>query len=259
MLDQLKYISIDQINEPADPVRSAMDDKNLDDLVESIKSVGIIQPLTIKRVGNGFEIVAGHRRFIAAQMAGKATVPCILHDSESVSDVAIKLHENFCREEVNPVDEAIILQEMVEKKNYSIDKLAQITKRSKGYIQNKLTILSWPKDIKEALLGGKIKYSVAKHLVKITDDSQRIEYLGFAISSGASTRVVQNWAEDFQRGELTPKIEERIEQDKITGETKTIPFITCQLCGDDIEMGKQKLIFVHEKCIEEYKKMFNSQ
>lgn len=257
-ITNLQYISIDELKEPADPVRSEMSDKSLDELVESIKAVGIINPLIIKKSGNGFEVVAGHRRFLAAKMANFVKVPFILLDTEKQNDVVIKLHENFCREEVNPIDEAFVFSEMATKHNMNIGEIAKTTKRSENYINNKIDILSWPKDIREALHQGRIKYTVAKYLARITDDNQRIEYLGYAISSGITSRIAQTWSEDFKRGELTPKVEERIEEDIKTGETKIIPYITCQLCGEDIEMGNQKLIFVHEKCIEEYKKMFNS-
>ncbi len=112
----IREIQISEIDEPADQVRSYIGSDELTELARSIEKVGVLQPIIVTQKNARYEIVAGHRRFLANLLARKATIPCIIMDPLEVDETEAKIHENLFREDINPADEAQFYQKILDLK-----------------------------------------------------------------------------------------------------------------------------------------------
>ena len=117
MKKELKIIPLDRIFDPEKPLRSDLSPESVADLVESIKKVGIIEPLIVATKDDGFEIIAGHRRLVAAEIAGLVEAPCLIVEAQGMDKEILKLHENLARAEINPIDWAIHLDYLKKQSN----------------------------------------------------------------------------------------------------------------------------------------------
>lgn len=253
--NKIQKISLDIIDEPASPVRSRFSDSAFNNLIRSIRSVGVLQPILVRKNGRRYEVIAGHRRLRASHLAGLVSIPAIVCDVSSDDSDVIKLHENLNREDVCIGDEAIFIRSFMHKHNLSSTLMGEKLGRSDKYVLDRLDFLTFPGELKMAVDDGKVSFSAAKYLAKISDRKIRDEYIHFAISGGITTRMAKQWLDESKRGTLAPRVEEQIQKDEETGKTQIVPFIKCQLCGGDIEVGGQKVIFTHPECIEEFQRI----
>jgi ParB family chromosome partitioning protein len=207
---RIEKIPIDLIEDPKDAVRQYIDEEALEELVNSLKTVGFIQPLIVKKKNEHYELIVGHRRLMAAKMANFLTVPCIVSDLSEEEEISYKIHENVVREDVDPVGEAEFLQRAMRKLKLSIPQLAEKIKRSESYVRERLEILNYPQDIREALIQKQISLGVAKYLAQVDNDLARKDYLSFAIRDGLTASLAKRWLQAYQarKMEEIPRAEE---------------------------------------------------
>lgn len=252
--DKIYQIPIDSIDDPKSPIRSRASDTALHQLADSIRDVGLIQPILVKPKNGRYEVVAGHRRLVACKLLGRLTVPCILRDVDDISADAIKLHENLCREGVNIVDQAIMIKRVMTSKNLTIPDMAKGLRRSETFIKDRLALLLWDPKVIDAVGLDKISFSAARWFAKITDPVTRLHYLDVGIRQGVSPRLARDWFRSWEQRRLPtpPPPEERIKSD----DKEKIEYYNdpCQICRKPIEMGTEKVIFVHPKCLEAIEK-----
>src|SRR5881409_56640 len=126
-------------------MRETMTEAGLEDLVDSIRELGILQALLVRPVGDGaYAVVAGHRRLMAARIVGLTRLPCIVHDDADTA-VAARVHENVVREDVKPAEEAGYLGELYERLGQDVDRVCATVKRSRDYVERRLLLLrGWP-------------------------------------------------------------------------------------------------------------------
>lgn len=186
-------IPLAQLHEPATPARAAMDDDKLNSLVVSIRQLGILEPLIVFPDGDGtFEICAGHRRLLAARIAGLAQAPCLV-EPNSDRAAAVKIHENLEREELNPAEEAVFYLQLYQKLGEDTEAVAATVKRSRDYIETRLLLARGDTVVFSALLEGKIALGVATELNRFARDQDRHFHLDYCVRTGASVRVVREW------------------------------------------------------------------
>ncbi len=190
---EVRMIPLAEIREPEIPVRAHMDDQQLESLVRSIRDVGIIEPLILAAHPDHFEIVAGHRRFKAAQMLGLTAVPAITRPAGAAELEAIKIHENVEREELNPAEEAIFYGQLLDKFHYTEEQMCRVVKRSPDYIGRRLALLRGDHKVLMVLLEAKVSNGVAEELNRIKSDKERAYYMQYAVEHGASVSLVRQW------------------------------------------------------------------
>lgn len=186
-------ISIDLLREPIEPIRYSVDEEKLDDLARSLKKIGIIQPLVVEKVNDVYEIIAGHRRYLAAKRAGLGTLPCVVIEVGHSRQDLMKWHENVYREEVNPIEQARWLVYLMQNYGYSQKDLVEVTGLSTGSISWRLLILEGDPLVREALEDGQISISQAKELNLVDDPEIRHSFLKLTIENGASVKTLQMW------------------------------------------------------------------
>ena len=193
---EFRLVAVAELVEPEHAARTTMDDSKMDSLVESIREMGILEPLLVLPKDNGsFEVVAGHRRLKAARIAGLGEAPCIIVADAEEAD-AIKIHENLEREDLSPADESIYYAELFDKLGEDTEVVAARVKRSRDHIEGRLNLLRGDKHVFDALAKGKISIGVAVEMNKMTLEGDRLYHLDYCIRTGASVAVARQWRVD---------------------------------------------------------------
>jgi len=253
-----KYIDVpvDMIGEPQDEVRTIIDQDQLDELADSIRKIGIIQPLTLKQVGDHYEVVCGHCRLLAAKMVGLTSVPAVIQDPDQKMEDIQKLHENLCRADINPVDEGRYLLKMIDRYSFDRDSLAKMIGRSKSYVDARIALVGYPESLRSALEAGLVDVTVARHLNAIDDDNERNRLMAIAIESGATAATVQRWKIDYEvsKGYRQP---EPFTDVGTAATQQEVKFTTaCPFCGDTYDLQQMLVI---RSCPECYNQIKNIQ
>lgn len=191
-------ISIDDILEPENDCRTVIIMEGLQELAESIKVKGIIQPIIVMQKNNKYEIIDGHRRFLAAKIAGLAVVPCLIRAMNVREADLAKLHANYFREDVNPVDEAKYFVKLHDKYSLSYSEIAKMCSRSDTYVVNRVNVLQSDVRVLAALEGRQINFSQGVEICRASNENIRRELLRITIESGATVEALHLMRYDFE-------------------------------------------------------------
>lgn len=156
--------------------RKTFDEESLNELADSIKKHGVIQPIIVKKSIKGYEIVAGERRYRASKLAKKETIPAIIRDFTDDQMMEIAVLENLQRENLNAIEEAEAYLSLMNKLNLTQEEVAKRVGKSRSHITNLLGILNLPSDVKELVKENKLSMAHARTLSKI-EDEEKIELL----------------------------------------------------------------------------------
>ena len=184
-----RLVPIDRIDANPDQPRQTWDEAALDDLAASIREHGVLQPVLVRpRPGGRYQIVAGERRWRAARRAGLQTVPAMIEEIDDDTALEIAMIENLQREDLSPLDEALMFERMTADHGYSVRKLAQKLGKDKGYIENRLRLAGAPTEIKQLVSLRKDTLSHAYELLKV-DDPKKRRRLAEQVANGSLSLV----------------------------------------------------------------------
>jgi len=167
--DEIREIQIDLIQPGRQQPRTTFDQAKLEELAQSIRTTGIIQPLLVRPSGGLFELVAGERRWRAAQLAGLARIPAIVRDIPDDNLLELALIENIQREELNPVEEANAYKRLIESLGLTQDEVARRVGRDRTFVTNYLRVLKLPTDIQALLEIDKLTFGHARALLSVAE------------------------------------------------------------------------------------------
>ena len=182
MESQIRLVNIEQIIPNRFQPRLTFSQAALMELSSSIRSHGIIQPLTVRRIGDKYEIIAGERRYKAAQLAGLTQVPVIITDLNDNDSAEVAIIENTHRKDMTPIEEAKSYKKLLDRKYVTQDQLAARLGISQSAIANKLRLLNLDPAVQDALSNEKISERHARSLLKLTDKFRQVELLNRTIS-----------------------------------------------------------------------------
>ncbi len=237
-MKELRQIPLDMIQPPSKEMRSVITREKLEELAESIKKYGVINPITVKPTPTGYEIIAGHRRFLASQMARRVDIPAIVVDKVGKYGDAITLEENIQREDVNPIDIGRYLAKLMESENLTVQELSSRLNKTPQWVNMHLRLLNLDEMSKAAVEAGQLSYAAALELDKIDDPAHKETLIRAAITGGATVRTVKNWVQSYlQQKEFREKV--------ASGEYSspdTIPVhplkTKCYLCGRYVDSNQ---------------------
>lgn len=200
----IQDISVADIVFPLDDVRSQILYEDLDELARSIRNVGLLNPISVRKVDTKFELIAGYRRLKACEINGYCVIPArVLTSNDTQADLQ-KLHENMFREEVNPVDEGNFFKRLLIKNNWRITDLSSQIHKSSAYVSKRVQLSDSDPLVVQALKDGQINISVADELIKIDDPETRGRLLHYAIKSGATFDTVRSWRIQYDMDNVPP-------------------------------------------------------
>lgn len=188
----IQNVNIDYIIPNRFQPRLTFDEKSLNELASSIKEHGIIQPLVLRRLGDKYEIIAGERRYKAAQLAGLTEVPAIISNIDDNKSAEIALVENVQRRNLNSLEEAKSYKKILDKEGLTQDELAKKIGVSQSTIANKLRLLNLTSEAQDALMNDKISERHARSLLSVSDPEKQKALLNKVISERLTVRQLDD-------------------------------------------------------------------
>jgi ParB family chromosome partitioning protein len=184
-------LDIDLLKPNPQQPRQQMDEPSLDALAQSIRSHGVIQPILVRRTHDGYEIVAGERRWRAAQRAGLLKVPVVFRDVPNDKLLEVALIENIQRENLNPIEEAQAYRRLTDELRLSQEAIASAVGKDRATISNYMRLLRLPAEIHQDLASGALTMGHARALAGLTDDRAQRRVAREIVSRGLSVRETE--------------------------------------------------------------------
>lgn len=191
---RIVHIRLDDIKPNAHQPRTQFDEQSLQELAESISEHGVIQPVLVRPAKNGYELVAGERRYRAARRAGLAEIPAIVRELDDRSNMLFALIENMQREDLNGMEEARGLQEMQEAYGLTQEQVAKTVGKSRPYVANALRLLKLPPAVQAMVEDGSLSAGHARTIAGFDGEKRQIEVAEQAARYGWSVREIEKLA-----------------------------------------------------------------
>lgn len=249
-MENIHEIYTDQIDDPKDAMRSALDRDGLFDLAENIKANGLINPITVRPCGNRYEVVAGHRRLSACKIAGKIKIACVVRELDDRQTFEVMAAENLERADVDPVDEAIFITRYMEQTGKSIPEIAESVKRSPQWVTSRLAVGQMPEYMRDYLKNGQLKLGVALVLAQIDNESTRHVWTDLAVRDGASIAQAEFWLYDYNRQKLPGGTLAELPPDNFTPDAPRAVMFDCAIDGQKYDVRLFKTVMIYEGNIE---------
>lgn len=215
--ETVKFIKITDIEPNTTQARKKFNSESLNELAESIKNYGILQPIIVEDKGNFYRIIAGERRWRASKIAGLEEIPCLVRDEDEQKNKEISLIENIQRENLNPIEKAMGYKELIDNYNLRQQDLADKLGISRTYVTNTLRILNLDKRVIELALEGKLTEGHCKALMAISDLDKQFEMATKIIETGGTVadieRALKNSSKTVKKAQKNEAIYRNIEND----------------------------------------------
>lgn len=201
---QENKVSIQEIHPNPNQPRTHFNETQLQELSESIREHGVLQPLLVRKSPEGYEIIAGERRYQAAKIAGIEELPVIIKDVDDQEMLALALIENLQRSDLNPIEEAKGYRQLIQASGMTQEALSKAVSKSRSAITNSLRLLDLPEVVQDMLYDGKLSAGHARAILAVPFEGARIKLAEKVVAEGLSVRATENLAPLFSVGD-TPK------------------------------------------------------
>lgn len=205
------YVKLSKIEPNRSQPRKNFDEEQLQQLADSMKRYGVLQPLLVQKRENGFEIIAGERRWRAAKMADLKEVPVVVREYDPQQTMEIALIENVQREDLNPIEEAMAYQQLIQEFNLKQEEIAERVSKSRTTITNSLRLLNLAKEVQQMLVENRLSSGHARALLSLEDPKLQIELAHKIEQNKMSVREVEK-AVKLMGKEKKPKKEKQVDE-----------------------------------------------
>lgn len=197
-------VPIEKIKPNPNQPRIHFNETELNELCESIREHGVLQPLLVRKNGTGYEIIAGERRYQASKLADLTELPVIVKDVNDEEMLALALIENLQRSDLNPLEEAKGYKQLIDASGMTQEALSKAVSKSRSAITNSLRLLDLPEQVQDLIFAGKLTAGHARAILAVPYEDARIKLAEKVVAEGLSVRATENLAPLFSVGE-TPK------------------------------------------------------
>ncbi len=198
----INEISLDFIHPNPDQPRTSFDETALEELATSIRELGIIQPLSLRKVGpDSYQIIAGERRYRAARQAGLQTVPAYIRTANETELTEMALIENIQREDLNAIEIALTFKKLIDQYSLTQERLSERIGKKRATIANFLRLLRLPAEVQLGLRDKRVDMGHARALLSIEDPSAQLKLYNQIVKEGLSVRRVEEIAKSYREGE----------------------------------------------------------
>jgi len=189
---RLADVSVDDISPNPYQPRVHFDEDSLGDLTESIRQIGVLQPILVRQIDDGYELIAGERRWRAAQRAGLASVPAIVRAADDLGSMEQALVENLHRQDLTPLEEAAAYNQLLEDFELTHEQVAERVGKSRAAVTNTLRLLGLPPGVQRLLTDGRLSAGHARALLGTPDRARQEALAQQAVDEGWTVRAVEN-------------------------------------------------------------------
>ena len=197
-------IPLDSIRPNKGQPRKSFDEAALDELTDSIRQHGVLQPILLRKTGRTYEIVAGERRYQAAKKAGLSEIPAVVREISDADIFKLALIENLQREDLNPIEEAMGFRTLIKETGMTQGELGKVLSKSRPAIANALRLLDLSDEVQEMLADGRITAGHARAILAVADENGRIRLAQKVVEDGLTVRQAESLAPLFVGSENEP-------------------------------------------------------
>ncbi len=249
-MKEIKSLSLTKILEPDNPARSQIDTDAIFELAESMRKLGQLQPILVREKNGRYEIEAGHRRFLAATSLNWDNIDAIvLENSDDENAHLERAHENLIRQDLNPVDEARLVHQMVYEDGRGVSSTAKLLCKSEGWVETRMDVLRWPEELIHAIETAQISLTNGKILAKVRDDETRRRLLDSTIEYCPSKRVLERWISDIDTQEYLANQDIRAEASEIQSADMGSVHMECRICAYKFQINHMRHIWLCPDCM----------
>ena len=222
--DRVNYIGIHEIMPNVNQPRKTFPEEKIEELADSIREYGIIQPIVVRKKQKGYEIVAGERRWRAAMKAGLSEVPCLLRELSDEQNMLIAIIENMQREDLNPIEEAEGLHQMISTFGLTQEQVSKSVGKSRPYITNSLRLLKLPDYIRLKVSEGELTAGHGRTLITVEDGNLQRQLCDKIIEEGLSVRQTEKLVSELGKAPKKKPLQKQKNPDtlRVEEELKTI-------------------------------------
>lgn len=245
----VKMVEMGLIDEPEGIIRIEIDMEKIDELAESIRAVGQLQPILLRPKDGRYEIIYGHRRFMAVQRLGKARISASVKEIDDETAAIMRATENIARENLSIIEEAAIYQDLRDQGGLRIDQIGRKMGMSAGLIMRRLELLKMPNCLTRALHKKQINYGVAEELWQLGESPEMEYYLMLAIDHGATVLVVRGWVKEKlnERRRLSSDVGKGGGDDRSPMELKP-SYYACDICEKPVDLNESIVKRMCQEC-----------
>lgn len=247
----IEEIKLGDINDPHFQPREILETEGIEALAASIQEIGLINPVVVRKLDQGYQLIAGTRRCHAFMMLGRETIPAKIIEQDTREAAMLQYSENFHRQDLNPIQNARMLKFMLDELGYSTAELAKFCNKGKEWVSRQLALLDMDNEVQVAVEEGKITASVATELKVIPDKKLRSDYVHYAIEGGCTEKAARAWANQAKAVVAAKVARQQAVEDTPHGQGEQPPPPpgprTCQICGapEDKVMLEEWMICWH--------------
>ncbi|MFZ3172592.1 MAG: ParB/RepB/Spo0J family partition protein [Carboxydocellales bacterium] len=205
-------LSLEEIRPRDDQPRRFFSDDKLDELAQSIREHGIIQPIIVRKSAQGYELIAGERRWRAAQRAGLKLIPAVVKEYNDADINEVALIENLQREDLNPIEEALALRKLGQEFQLTQEQMAQKLGKSRPYVANCLRILNLPSAIQQLVATGELSSGHVRPLLGVKSKERQLELAQLINKKGLSVRQTEELVRGLEKREQDQENKQKIVQ-----------------------------------------------
>ena len=247
----LKNIPLDLIDRPMIIAREEIDAVEIEELANSIRERGLLQPIVVVERSGRYEIVAGDRRYLACRKLGLESISAIVRHGSEVEVIIDRAVENIQRADLTGLEEARIYDKLVNEKGMAIDEVAKMVGKSPGTVMRRLDILKMPEPFQRAVHKKQIGVTVAEELMRCPDGAHRNYLLEMAVAHGVTKDVARLWVDEFIKGLRTAEGASE-ERRGVQGPAVREPvYFACGLCQGPVEILEAVELRICQACLEQ--------
>lgn len=234
-----RNVLLENIDPPTHVARFEVDPEKIQELADSIQAVGQLQPIELRPHDGRYEIVSGHRRFLATKLLGRKAIWAVVVERDDITCIIARATENLAREDLSPLEEAEIYRVLFDDQKMSIEEIGKRFGKSPGVVKRRLDLLKMPPQLQKAIHSRQISWSVGEELWRLVDLAAIDYYLGFAVDHGATKDVVRLWVHDHLKAKRT----QENAGDGGGGFASPLEnrpvYVSCDICHGPMEIGQE--------------------
>ncbi len=244
----VKDVKIDLIDEPKDVLRLDIDSESIQELAQSIDEIGLLQPILVAIQDSRYEVVFGHRRFLACKVLQLSTIRSIVREMTAEEIGIARATENINRADLTPIEEANTYSNLIHHYGMSLEQVAKRMAKGPGTVRRRMDLLKMPPPLQQALHQKRISISVAEELWSIADPADLDYYLTFALEGGCTKEVARSWAKEWKDKKRRAEAPDMQGNDTFSPQEPRPVYVTCDLCLDPMKIGEETLLRICPKC-----------
>ncbi|GAI64761.1 unnamed protein product [marine sediment metagenome] len=254
-MSKIIYIELSKLLIPEFEAHKQIPDEYITEITESIKTLGIIEPLIVRKIDKDYEIVAGCIRYRCAKIAGLKSAPCIILGLDKKAAEILKIHENIKRVPLDHIDQGNTFVMMREEFSMTEQDIASLVGKSLSYVSQHISLVSQDEELIRAVREKKISFSQARLLMTVPDKSKRRGWLFTCQNSGATSETLEVWIRDWKNSLITnpPPADSG---ESVSYVSQTLQYLrSCQACDKPTEINHIRQLIL---CLPCYTAIFNA-